>query len=465
MGDLRAVADRVEIEALRGEFTDAVMMRDWDRLASLFTPDGAVRIPHINAEAAGREQIRAGIERLHGLLEYFVQTTHPGAIRLDGDTASGRAYICELVRFRDGRSELNYAVYHDRYRRTGDGWKFTKRVYEVRYLDTTPLAGSAPRRRAPLTRRPRISGSIKASLLTADLGGTEMTKTQLAHFDRYRDEAATRTGPASYIDTGGDGPTALFVHGVGTSSYLWRHVIAQMAGERRCVAVDLPLHGRTPAAAGQDFSLTSLARFLTDFCDATGLAEIDLVANDTGGAVAQILAAREPGWLRTLTLTNCETHDNVPPRAFLPTVLLARVGLLARMGPRLLRDLPRARRRVYGSGYQDVSRLPLEVVRAWLEPLLGTPASARQFQRWVASLHARDLLAAEPTLHRLHVPTLIVWGTGDVFFHRKWAYWLRDTIPGAAGVTEIPGAKLFFPDERATELAAALRRHWHAHVR
>jgi pimeloyl-ACP methyl ester carboxylesterase len=292
-----------------------------------------------------------------------------------------------------------------------------------------------------------------------------MTKTQLTHFDRYRREAATRSGPASYIDTGGEGPAALFVHGVGTSSYLWRHVIAQTAGERRCVAVDLPLHGRTPAAAGQDFSLSGLAGFLAGFCDAAGLAEVDLVANDTGGAVAQILAARQPGRLRTLTLTNCETHDNVPPREFLPTVLLARAGLLARMGPRLLRDLPRARMRVYGSGYQDVPRLSLEVVRAWLEPLFGTPAAARQFQRQVASLHARDLLAAEPALRRLQVPTLIVWGTGDVFFHRKWAYWLCDTIPGATEVTEIPGARLFFPDERAAELTAALRRHWHAQVR
>jgi hypothetical protein len=45
---------------------------------------------------------------------------------------------------RDGRSQLNYSVYHDRYQRTLDGWKFTERVYEVRYLDATPLAGSAP---------------------------------------------------------------------------------------------------------------------------------------------------------------------------------------------------------------------------------------------------------------------------------------------------------------------------------
>jgi ketosteroid isomerase-like protein len=144
MSDLQAIADRCEIEALRGEYTEAVMMRDYDRLASLFTPDGAVRIPHINAEAVTREEIRAGIERLQGRLDYFVQTTHPGTIQLAGDGASGRAYICELMRFRDGSSERNYAVYHDRYQRTPDGWKFTERVYEIKYLDTTPLPGSAP---------------------------------------------------------------------------------------------------------------------------------------------------------------------------------------------------------------------------------------------------------------------------------------------------------------------------------
>lgn len=144
MSDLQAIADRVEIEALRGEFTDAVMMDDHDRLASLFTPNGTVRIPHIGTEAAGREAIRALGERREALVNYFVQTTHPGTIRLDGDTASGRAYIAEIGHTRDGRAELNYAIYHDRYQRTPDGWKFTERVYEVRYLDHTPLAGGAP---------------------------------------------------------------------------------------------------------------------------------------------------------------------------------------------------------------------------------------------------------------------------------------------------------------------------------
>jgi ketosteroid isomerase-like protein len=145
MSDFQAIADRVEIEALRGEFTDSVMMRDYDRVASLFTPDGALRMPNIPVELEGREEIRAWGERVPALVDYLVQTTHPGSIQLDGDTASGRAYMQELGRARDGRSELNYAIYHDRYQRTGDGWKFTERVYEVRYHDQSPLAGSAPR--------------------------------------------------------------------------------------------------------------------------------------------------------------------------------------------------------------------------------------------------------------------------------------------------------------------------------
>jgi ketosteroid isomerase-like protein len=152
VSDLQAIADRVEIEALRGEFTDAVMMRDYHRVASLFTADGVWRMPKIPAEITGQQEIRDWGERVPAFVDYLVQTTHPGMIQLEGDTASGRAYLCELIYLRDGSSELNYAIYHDRYQRTGDGWKFTERVYEVRYLDTTPLAGSAPRPAPPAGR-------------------------------------------------------------------------------------------------------------------------------------------------------------------------------------------------------------------------------------------------------------------------------------------------------------------------
>ena len=277
--------------------------------------------------------------------------------------------------------------------------------------------------------------------------------------EQHRHTVTTRYGPTSYLDIG-TGPPALFVHGLATSAYLWRNAIPQLADQRRCLAPDLPLHGRTPGGSHQDLSLSGLATFVEDFCAALALPPLDLVANDTGGAITQVFAALHPERVATLTLTNCETHDNLPPKALLPAVLLARLRLLAPLGRMLLRDPARARKRVYGSGFEDVTRLPEAVVDAYLTPLYGTGATARQFQRLLRSLHARDLLAVEDRLARLTVPTLIVWGTGDRFFETKWAYWLRDTIPGAHTVIELPDARLFFPDERADELAAAITRHW-----
>lgn len=145
MSDLQAIADRVDIEALRCEFTDAAMVRDYDRFASLFTQDGAWRLPYVNVEFVGRAEIRAGIEHAQDVLwEFFVQNTHPGTVHLEGDTAAGRAYIFEFGRMRDGHSQAHHSLYHDRYRRTPAGWKFAERVYEIRYRDTTQLAGSAP---------------------------------------------------------------------------------------------------------------------------------------------------------------------------------------------------------------------------------------------------------------------------------------------------------------------------------
>ena len=144
MTDMESIADRMELESLRIEFTDALMTHDYDRFASLFTSDGAWRIPYIDVELVGRDTIRAGIERMQGLWEFFVQSVHPGALRIDGDEAVGRTYVSEIGRMRDGRSEQNHALYHDRYTRTPEGWRFAERTYEVRYLDRTPLTGSAP---------------------------------------------------------------------------------------------------------------------------------------------------------------------------------------------------------------------------------------------------------------------------------------------------------------------------------
>ncbi len=281
----------------------------------------------------------------------------------------------------------------------------------------------------------------------------------IIELEAHRRTITTPQGPVSCIDVG-SGPVALFVHGLGTNALLWRHVIRAFADDRRCVAIDLPLHGRTPAAAGQDFSLSALAEAVEGVCGTAGLRSVDLVAHDTGGAVAQVFAARHSRRLRSLCLTNCETHDNVPPEAFKPTADLAAAGALAAGAEALLADPEAARALVFGSGYEDVTHLDLELLRSFLDPVLGTPERARQFERFILSLRPDDLLAAEPRLARLTVPTLIVWATQDVFFDLPWAYWLKSLIPGASEVIEIDGGRLFFPEERPADLIDALRGHW-----
>ncbi|MET9671449.1 nuclear transport factor 2 family protein [Streptomyces sp. NPDC006475] len=136
--------DRSDIDALRSEFTDAVLMKDYERFASLFAEDGVWQMPHVGLVLTGRWEIRAGVERMQSLWEIFIQTTHGGTVQLAGDTASGRGHVSEFGRLRDGRSGRNTAVYHDKFRRSAEGWKFTERTHEMLYVDFSPLEGTTP---------------------------------------------------------------------------------------------------------------------------------------------------------------------------------------------------------------------------------------------------------------------------------------------------------------------------------
>ena len=287
---------------------------------------------------------------------------------------------------------------------------------------------------------------------------------QPRELDEGRRTVSTASGEISYIDIG-TGPAALFVHGVGTNAYLWRGVIGPLTSSRRCLAIDLPLHGQSPVAAGQDLSVAALASVLEDFCDALGLASIDLVANDTGGAVAQVFAARNPQRLATFTLTNCDTAGNLPPEPFKPVVEMAAAGTLAPAMTAMMGDLAAARDAAFGSAYEHPEKVDLQIIRAYLEPCFGTPERAREFERLLTSLDSADLEAVEPQLKDLKVPTLVVWGTGDSFMDVSWAYWLRDTIPGVTRVVTVDGARLFFPEERPGDLVPHLTEHWAAHPR
>jgi pimeloyl-ACP methyl ester carboxylesterase len=275
------------------------------------------------------------------------------------------------------------------------------------------------------------------------------------HEDKY---AATDYGNIAYREAG-SGPVAIFVHGVLVNGHLWDRLIERLADVRCCIAVDILAHGATSARADQDLSFDAQAGMLAAFCLAMKFDRVDVIANDSGGGIAQIFAARHPELIRSLVLTNCDTHDNWPPKQAEPLHRLAIEGGLGAIGQRMLEDVAFARAG-FAAGFEHPDQLSPEDFRTWLEPLFNSPASARNLERFIISFDNKQTVAVEPLLRKLEAPTLIVWGTSDVFFPVAWAYWLRDTIPGARDVVELDGAKLFHPWERPAELAAALRNFW-----
>lgn len=270
----------------------------------------------------------------------------------------------------------------------------------------------------------------------------------------------TPSGRIAYRDQG-TGPVALFVHGVLLNSYVWRHQLAELSDIRRCLAPDLLAHGETAITGTPDVSVTANATMLREFLDALDIAQVDLVGNDSGGGIAQIFAATHPQRVRTLTLTNCDAHDNWPPEAFKPFLAMAAAG-----GLKSTLDAMRADTNVFrspqalGPAYEHPERVTDDTIHAYLEPLVRTEQRTRDFQRFLAAFDPSHTVAVEPRLKTLHAPTLIVWGTDDIYFDVKWSRWLAETIPGTRRRVELEGARIFFPDERAAEFNRLLRTHW-----
>ncbi len=271
--------------------------------------------------------------------------------------------------------------------------------------------------------------------------------------------AETPSGRISYASAG-SGLAALFVHGVMLNKHLWRHQLTELSDLRRCIAVDLLAHGDTEIALDQDVSVTANARMLKEVLDVLKIDQVDLVGNDSGGGIAQIFAALNPERVRTLTLTNCDTHDNWPPEAFKPFVDMVKAGglrdtLNAMLADKTIFRSPGA----LGPAYERPEAVTDEDIETYLRPLVRTEQRTRDLQRFVVAFDNKHTRVIEPQLRELRAPTLIVWGTDDVYFPLKWAHWLAKTIPGAKPPVELEGARIFFPEERAAEFNRLLCDH------
>jgi len=270
----------------------------------------------------------------------------------------------------------------------------------------------------------------------------------------------TPSGRIAYTEQG-TGPVALFVHGVLLNKHLWRHQLAHLSDIRRCIAVDLLAHGETDIAGDQDVSVTANAKMLEQFLDALNVEQADLVGNDSGGGIAQIFSALYPQRVRSLTLTNCDVHDNWPPEAFKPFLAMAAGGGLRGTLEAMLsnKDIYRSPQAL-GPAYEHPEHVADESIETYLRPLVRTEQRTRDFQRFLAAFDNTHTRAVEARLKTLTAPTLIVWGTDDVYFDVRWSKWLAETIPGTRRRLEFEGARIFFPEERWTDFNKALRDHW-----
>lgn len=272
----------------------------------------------------------------------------------------------------------------------------------------------------------------------------------------------TRSGRIAYVEKG-TGPVALFVHGVLLNGHLWRNQLDDLSDLRRCVAIDLLAHGDTEIGRDQDVSATANAQMIGEFLDALEVEQADLIGNDSGGGIAQIFAALNPGRVRSLTLTDCDAHDNWPPDAFKPFLEMVAAGGLRGALEAMLADKSIYRSPgALGPAYEHPDRVTDATIETYLRPFLRTEGRLRDLERFLLAFDCRHTLAIERPLGTLRAPTLIVWGTDDVYFDVRWAHWLADTIPGTKRRVELEGARLFFPEERPQELNRELRAHWAA---
>jgi pimeloyl-ACP methyl ester carboxylesterase len=244
----------------------------------------------------------------------------------------------------------------------------------------------------------------------------------------------------------------VLLHGLLTDHRLWRKVIPLLHGIET-FAPTLPLGSHTtPAAPGTDLSPPGLARLVADQLEGDDL----LVGNDTGGAIAQLVAANHPERIGGLVLTNCDAYERFFPPLFRPLQLAARIpggveAIVATLQIPAARRLPIA--------YGKLAKRPIErgVTDAWAAPSRRSAAIRRDLRAVLRGVDSRHLLEAVPRLRTFDKPVTLAWAREDrLVFPPSVAERLAGDFPRAR-IEWIEDSLTFVSEDRPHELAAILR--------
>jgi haloalkane dehalogenase len=306
------------------------------------------------------------------------------------------------------------------------------------------------------------SGAFSAFASRPEDADAKQGPLNAAAFHAERKYAETNFGRIAYVERG-TGDAALFLHGFPLNSFQWRGALERLAAHRRCIAPDFMALGYTEIADGQSVAPDAQVAMLTALLDNLSVPKVDVVASDSGGAVAQLLVARHQERVRTLLLTNCDTEKDSPPPAFLPVIEMSRAGtwvdqsLAAQLADK---KLLRSAEGIGALCYDDPAHPTDEAIDYYFGPLVSAPRRKELVHRYAIALERNPLTGIEPLLKRSTVPTRIVWGTADTIFSSKSPDYLDHLFGNSRGVRRLAGRKLFFPEELPDIIAEEARRLW-----
>lgn len=283
-----------------------------------------------------------------------------------------------------------------------------------------------------------------------------------AAFHAERRFAETRFGRIAYVGRG-TGDAALFLHGFPLNGFQWRGALERLSIHRRCLAPDFLAKGYTEVAGGQGVGPDDQVEMLVAFLETLSIPAVDLVASDSGGAVAQLLVTRHPARVRTLLLCNCDTEIDSPPPALLPVIEQSKAGTWAdqALASRLIdKESVRSPSGLGGLCYADPTHPTDEAIEMYFRPLVSSQRRKDLVHAYAIALERNPLEGIEPKLRRSTVPTRIVWGMADVVFKPENPDYLDSVLGNSRGVRRLPDRKLFWPEELPDVVAEEARRLW-----
>jgi pimeloyl-ACP methyl ester carboxylesterase len=268
---------------------------------------------------------------------------------------------------------------------------------------------------------------------------------QPASFDTNIFQFARIDGHRIAFQDHGHGRPVILIHGIPTSSHLWRGVIPSLARDHRVIAPDLLNYGRSDKPETADVSIAAQAEMIARLMDALGVRRADVVAHDIGGGVAQILAVRYPEKVDRLVLIDSVSFDSWPIPEFEPLQAPeaeANLSLEAFLG--MMREF-------MPQGVEDKAALPAEIVEAYLEPF-ASESGKRAFFRNLRRLNKEYTQAIAEELTTLPHQTLVIWGDKDPFQKPCYAERLVQTLPDARLIW-IENAGHWLLEEKPGEIA------------